>query len=226
LNYDWNFFRLKPYASAFLGGTATTIEITVLVIIFGTILGVLGGLLMKNRIARKLLYPIIDIVRAIPPLVLLLFFYYFLTQDVIGVTVDSFLVCVVALSVNLAAFTSDLVRAAVENTPRGALDGALALGMSDRHIKLHVVLPHVLREVVPGMTVLYIGMLKATSLASVISVREVVFTAEAVITKVARSLETWVVVALIYITLVIPATYGARRLERWAKHGNLSVPHS
>jgi polar amino acid transport system permease protein len=69
------------------------------------------------------------------------------------------------------------------------------------------------------MTILYIGMLKMSSLASVINVSEVVFTAQTVISNVSRSLEAWVIVALIYIIMVVPATYGARILERWLRQG-------
>jgi polar amino acid transport system permease protein len=66
----------------------------------------------------------------------------------------------------------------------------------------------------PAMTVLYIGMLKLTSLAAVINVSEITFTAQTVIADVSRSLEAWVVVAATYIVVTIPATYAARSLER------------
>src|SRR5205809_2408070 len=128
MNYDWNFLRLKPYSAAFASGTITTVEITVVVILIGTLVGVLAGLLMTRRMARVLLYPIVDVIRAVPPLVLLLFCYYLLTEEVIGVGASAFWVCSIALSINLAAFTSDLVRAALENVPSGALDAGLALG--------------------------------------------------------------------------------------------------
>jgi polar amino acid transport system permease protein len=62
-------------------------------------------------------------------------------------------------------------------------------------------------------------MLKMTSLASVINVREVVYAAQTVIADVSRSLEAWAVVAVIFIVLVIPATYAARRVEAWAGRG-------
>jgi len=123
------------------------------------------------------------------------------------------------MSLNLAAFTSDLVRAAIANVPSEAVDAGRALGMTDRQITRHVVLPRVFRELIPGMTLLYIAMLKMSSLASVINVREVVNTAQTVIADVSRSLEAWTIVAAIYVALVVPATYGARAVERWARRG-------
>lgn len=221
MNYDWNFGRLLPYWKAFVSGTLTTFTLTVLVILIGTILGILVGLLLRHRIARFFVFPIIDVLRALPPLVLILFMYYLLTQQVIGTTVTAFWVCVIAMSLNLAAFTSDLVRAAVANVPTGALDAGRALGLSQRQLTVHIVLPHVVREIIPGMTVLYIAMLKMSSLASVINVREVVYTAQTVIADISRSLEAWIIVALVYIVMVIPASYGARWVEKWARRGGL-----
>lgn len=220
MNYDWNFSRILPYWPAFLSGTSTTVLLTVLVVVFGTVLGVATGLVLRTRIARLTLYPIIDVIRALPPLVLILFMYYLLTTQVIGSTVQAFWVYVIAMSLNLAAFTADVVRAAIDNVPSGATDAGRALGMSQRQITRYIVLPHVLRETIPAMTVLYIGMLKMSSLASVINVREVVYTAQTVIADIARSLEAWAVVAAIYIVLVIPSTYAARRVETWARTGN------
>jgi polar amino acid transport system permease protein len=219
LNYDWNFARLGPYWKAFLFGTATTLELTLLVVIIGTCLGVLVGLLLPRRGARLVLYPIVDVVRAIPPLVLLLFMYFLLTQQVIGTTVTAFWVYVVAMSLNLAAFTADVVRAAIENVPLASIQAARALGMSRKQVTRYILLPYVFREAVPAMTVLYIGMLKMSSLASVINVREVVYAAQTVIADISRSLEAWIVVAVIYIVLVVPASHLSRRVEAWAKRG-------
>jgi His/Glu/Gln/Arg/opine family amino acid ABC transporter permease subunit len=220
VRYDWNFARLEPYAHAFVSGTVTALVLTGLVIACGTAMGVAAGFLVsRNQVVRWLLYPVIDVLRALPPLVLILFMYYLLTAQVIGTTVPSFWVCTIAMSLNLAAFTSDLVRAAIENVSKEAIDAGLALGLSERHLRRYIVLPSVIREVVPAMTVLYIGMLKMSSLASVINVREIVYTAQTVIADVSRSLEVWTIVGAIYIVLVIPATRAAPRLEIWAGRG-------
>jgi polar amino acid transport system permease protein len=222
VNYDWNFGRILPYWKAFLAGTGVTLLLTLLVIVCGTILGILLGLLLRRKTARRVLYPIIDVIRALPPLVLILFMYYLLTQQIIGATVPTVWVCAIALSLNLAAFTSDLVRAAIANVPPGAVDAGRALGMSQEQLTRYIVMPHVVREIIPGMTVLYIGMLKLSSLASIINVREIVYTGQTVIADISRSLEVWTIVALIYVILVLPATYVSRRIEVWAGRGSRS----
>ncbi len=219
MRYDWNFARLAPYWKAFFSGTITTIELTFLVIVIGTLLGLLLGLAIRHPLPRRLFYPLIDVVRALPPLVLILFMYYLLTAEVIGTTVQAFWVCAIAMSLNLAAFTADLVRSAIDNVPVTATEAGTALGMNRRQLTRHIVLPHVAREIIPGMTVLYIAMLKMSSLASIINVREVVYTAQTVIATVTRSLEAWVIVAAIYLALVIPAAHLARKVEKWSGRG-------
>ena len=75
MNYDWNFGRLLPYWNAFLSGTLTTLALTILVVVFGTVFGIMVGLLLRRSGMRLMLYPVIDVVRALPPLVLILFLY-------------------------------------------------------------------------------------------------------------------------------------------------------
>jgi polar amino acid transport system permease protein len=220
VNYDWNFSRIWPYWKAFLWGTGTTLSLTLMVVVVGTILGVALGLLLRRPSSRLILYPIIDVIRALPPLVLILFLYYLLTEQIIGAAVPAFWVFTIAMSLNLAAFTSDLVRAGIDNVPAAAVDAGLALGMSNKQVTRHIVMPHVVREIIPGMTVLFIGMLKLSSLASVINVQEVVYSAQSVITENSRSLEAWTVVAVIYVILVLPATYASRRIEKFVRRGH------
>jgi His/Glu/Gln/Arg/opine family amino acid ABC transporter permease subunit len=217
VNYDWNFHRLWPYWEAFLSGTLTTLSLTFFVIIFGTILGVIVGFILRNKLIRLSLYPVIDIVRALPPLVLILLLYYSLTEQIIGTAVTSYWIYVFAMSLNLAAFTSDVVRASIENVPTADIEAGQALGMSQTQITRHIVLPHVVRNCIPSMTILYIGMLKMSSLASIINVGETVYTAQTIISHISRSLEAWTIVGLIYIILVVPSTYFARWIERYLK---------
>jgi len=214
VTYDWNFGRLAVYREAFFLGTLNTVGLAVLVIAFGTLLGAAVGFGLRLHWVRVLLYPLIDIVRAIPPLVLILFCYYFFTEQVVGLAVPGFWVAVVALSVNLAAFVADIIRSALDEVRAEDVEAGLAVGMNAWQVRRYIIIPSVIRYAAPAITVMYIGMLKLTSLASVVNVREVVYSAQTIITDSARSLEVWVIVAGIYILLVLPSTYAARWFER------------
>jgi polar amino acid transport system permease protein len=219
MNYDWNFARLTPYSDAFLCGTITTLTLTALVIVIGTAGGIALGIGLRSRPLATFLYPVIDVIRAVPPLVLILFMYYLLTIDVIGVAMSAYWVYVVAMSINLAAFTADLVRSGIQSVSPRVIETGMALGMSQGQVFRHLFLPHLIRSLIPAMTAMYIAMLKMSSLASVINVAEVVYAAQTVIANISRSLEAWVVVAAIYVVIVVPLAYALRHLEAVAKKG-------
>lgn len=219
MSYDWNFSRLAPYSQAFLQGAVTTVELSAIVIVLGTALGILLGLALGQRQFKVWAYPFIDAVRALPPLVVILFLYYLLTVQVIGWSVTAYWVYVIAMSIHLATFTGDLVRSSVTSIPRGLVDSGKALGMSESQSFRYLFLPHLIRTLIAPMTALYIGMVKTSSLASVINVTEVVYAAQTVTVQTSRSLEAWVVVGAIYIVIVMPLTYGLRWLERRSRHG-------
>ena len=219
MNYDWQFGRLLPYLKAFEVGTLTTLWLFVVVVVCGTMGGIIIGLLLRSRLVYAILLLPLDLLRAVPPVVLILFAYYALTDQVIGITVDTFWTCAVALSINLAAFVADLVRSASESVPRGDVEAAHVLGFSQWQTFRHITFSLILRNLAVPMLMLYIGMLKATSLGSVIGVREVVYSGQVVIASTTRSLETWVVVSAVYVVIVVPMSFAARRLETWARRG-------
>lgn len=213
--YDWRFDRLVEYLPAFISGTWTTIALTGISIMLGTLLGVVTYVFVcRSRSAIATVGLLVDVIRAVPPLVVVLFFYYFLTKPIVGFSLDPYWVAVTALSVNLAAFVFDLVRAGVESTPKDLFESGQVLSMTDTQIAIHLVAPHVVRISLPGAVAIFIGILKTSSLSSIINVSEVVYVAQTIVSTIARSLEAWCVVSLIYVVLVLPGTMIARHIER------------
>src|ERR1035441_5369795 len=136
--YDWHFERVLPYLGALLAGAWMTLKLTVTVVVIGGCVGTTLGRLLAKRRARWFIVPAVDLFRSIPPLVLCLFFYYFLTVEVIGVTVARFWVFAIAMSCYMAAFTADIVRAAILSVPKEAVDAGVALGLSDAQVVRHI----------------------------------------------------------------------------------------
>jgi His/Glu/Gln/Arg/opine family amino acid ABC transporter permease subunit len=214
-SYDWHFDRLLAYQDAFLSGILYTIELSLALIVFSTVLGALVGILLgRNSWWGLPLRMVVDVLKGLPPLVLVLFGYFALTADVIGVTVGAFWVFVISMGLNIAAFIADLTRASISNVPREYAELAAAIGLDRAQIVRFVVFPLALRELIPPLSYLFIEAIKLTSLASVINVRETVYVAQTVITNTARSLEVWVLVGVIYLVLVAPTTLIAKSLER------------
>src|SRR5262245_8857509 len=165
----------------------------------------------------------VDSVRAVPLLLLMLISYYGLPvalssiAELAGkptpVQVSSVACALAAMSVNLAAFVADLVRGAVNGASRGGIVAARALGMTRAMIWRFVILPDVAREIFPGLTLLAITMLKMSTLASVLTVYETLHVSDQIIQETYRPLELYVGACVIFIGLVLPIGFLARRLE-------------
>lgn len=220
MEYSWDFTVLLPYTQAFLRGTLLTFSMAATSFVIGTIVGVgLGGVLKKAPCSGMLLV-CNDAVRAVPLLVLLFFVYYFPYADVLGIRPPGAVACaIIAMSISQAVFTADLVRAAIDGVSQKTLSGGRSLGLEERTIWFHLVLPDVIRQILPALMAFFIGLVKLSSIASIIGCEEVVFVARVAVSQNYRSLEAWIVVAAIYVVLVLPLTILARRIERtrWLK---------
>jgi len=220
MNYDWDFSVLLPYAPALARGTLVTIQLSVLSSLVGTILGVALGILYRWKPVDRVLLPLNDMLRAIPNLVLIFFVYYFPYTEAFGCPAPSAFECaVVALTIAMAVYTADIVRAAVDGVSAGSILGARSVGLREKEIWQYIILPDIFRQILPSLMAFYIGNIRLSSLASVIGCEDVVFVARQAISQRFRSLEAWTLVAAVYIVLVLPLTWLARRLEgsRWLK---------
>ena len=190
LDYDWQFGRLAPFIGALADGVFITLLLSLATIGFALVVGVTWGVgLARNRAVKLVTLPMADILKCLPPLVLVLFGYFFLSPGLIGFKSSEFLTFVIFVGLNVAAFVADLVRAAITNVPRDYLQLGAALALSERQILWRVIAPIALRELIPPLAYLAIETIKLTSLASIINVREMVYVAQGAIVTTSRSLE-------------------------------------
>lgn len=216
--YDWNFSRLDVYTQAFFYGFKYTILLSIALIFFSTLIGsVVGSIIAKNNRAKYFLMPIIDLIKSVPPLVIILFGYFFFSKDIVGISVPAFLTFTISLGVNLSAFIADLTRAAITNVPKDYIELSTAYGLTEKQILKKVIAPIALREILPPLSYLYIEAIKLTSLASIINVKETVYIAQSIIIDTSRSFEVWIIVSIIYILIIFPLTLFARYLESYLK---------
>jgi len=214
MNYNWNLGILWEYREVFFIGTLVTLELTGITIIVGTGLGILlgVGLRAESPLVRWPVVTYVELLRALPLLVLLVWLYYFLPA-VFNVKLSAFTTAAIGLSINLSAFVADVVRGAIVGVPRAQVDAARSLGMSRALTLRRVILPEALRSLVPTLTALYITMFKMSTLASAISCYELLHAADGIIIQTYRALEVYSGIAAIYLVLIIPATYLAKKLE-------------
>lgn len=213
--YQWNWNVIWQYKYVFLKGAATTLWLTLLIVVFGTILGILIGMIRRSNVP---ILPVIakiyiEIFRAFPTLVLLIWFYY-VAPIMFGFQFSPFNTAFVALSISLSAFVAETFRAAIESIPKNQFESGITLGLSQTQTMLYIILPQAVKNMLPNLLGLYVTQLKNTSLASVIAVDELLHKSSTISSSTYRPLEIYTAVAVIYIAIVIPFSLLASWTEK------------
>ncbi|MBU2503420.1 ABC transporter permease subunit [bacterium] len=218
--YDWDFSFLTPYIGALARGVCVTIWIACASFVVGTVIGTLASAFLPRTKFGNAMLLINDAVRAVPILVLLFMVYYFPWKMAFGIKpLGPIVASIVAFTIAQAAYTVDLAVGALRGLPTRAWETGASLGLSSTEIWRKVLAPSVIRLMLPAQMAFFIGIIRLTSITSVIGAPDVVFVAQTTGNQSYRAIEAWLVVGLIYILLVTPVTVLARRLDQsdWVK---------
>jgi polar amino acid transport system permease protein len=179
-------------------------------------IGLAGGLLLcvlSMRQTRWVRWPtvvFIDILRALPPLVLLILVYSGIPFT--GVQISPFWAVCLAFGLNTSSYYGEIYRAGIESIPVGQYEAARSTGLSQTQAFGYIILPQAVRNVLPDLVSNTLEVVKLTSLASVVALSELLYAA-----NMARSLlynpSTLVLAALIYIAILWPVVRLLSRLE-------------
>ena len=198
-----------------LTGLKYTILLSLTAIIISVIIGLLVALpgLASNPVARAFNRVYVEIVRAIPLLVLILWVYYGL-PIMMDININVFWAGVIALALSDSAFEAEIFRAGIQSIDRGQLEASDSIGLGYVDRMRYVVLPQAIRRVLPPLGNQLVYMLKMSSLVSVIGMEELTKRANQVVTAEYRPLETYTVLILEYLVLIMIVSAGVRWLER------------
>ncbi len=202
-------------------GAAQTLIISVLSILFASVLALLTALARLSRIAP--LYAVatfyVSLIRGTP--LLLQIFFFFLALPRMGIILSGVMAGVVALSLNYGAYMSETFRAGIQSVGKGQREAALALGMTNGQMMRRIVLPQALRLVIPPIGNDFIAMLKDSSLASTTGfVRELMWLGQNLGRREFRSMEALLVIALWYWGMTIVFSWLQGRLEKRLSRGD------
>lgn len=215
MHYQWDFSLIWDNLPVLLKGLGVTLELWLLAGVLGTVLGLVFGLFRVFG-KRWLSLParvFVEIFRNTPVLIQLIWFYYAFPV-LIGIQFSTFAAAALALTLYSAAYCTEIFRAGLQSIDHGQWEGAKALGMRQAVILRRVVLPQVLRNMLPALTNRMIELAKVTSLASILAVNELMYQGRLLSSTYYRPLEILTVVALLYFILIWPGSYLAARLER------------
>jgi polar amino acid transport system permease protein len=203
-----------------LGGAPITILLSVVSILFATILAIFGALgrLSGNAYLNSLASLYVSFVRGTPLLVQIFLIYFALPQ--VGLTIPSIPAGIMALSFNYGAYMTEIFRAGIQAVPRGQAEAAQALGMPERMVFRRIVLPQAFRIVIPAIGNDFIAMIKDSALVSTIAVQELLWHAQRAGTRTFHTLQAYLIAALVYWMLTIVFSFFQERLERRMARGD------
>ena len=210
---------LKKYYMVFLRGLWGTIWLSVVTIIFGAILGV--GIALLRMSKKKVLYGIssvyIEILRGTPVLLQLYFFWLGLPKLFPMFEMSDTFCILVALIINSSAYIAEIIRAGIGAVDSGQFEAARSLGLSEKHLMSKVILPQVIKNILPAIGNEFISIIKGTSLASTFFIVELTTSFKTVQSTTFRAIEPLLISGVIYLVLTFTLSRLLRVLERRMK---------
>lgn len=215
MDYQFDFGLVVQSIPILMRGLAVTVELWLPSVAIGLAAGFLLALarLSGHGLLRipGLLY--IELFRDTPVLIQLIWFFYAF-PIVIGVQLSPFTAALLALALNTSAYSAEIFRGGIQSIAPGQWEGARALGMRRAKILQRIILPQVFKRMLPAFTNRAIEVGKMSSLASVLSVHELMYQGRLLSSTYYRPLEILTAVAFIYFVLIYPGAYLSARLER------------
>ncbi|TWT00493.1 amino acid ABC transporter permease [Planomicrobium sp. CPCC 101079] len=225
MSYEWIVNILTNNWPMFLRGAGMTLLISIIGTIIGAVIGLVIGIVhtipMPERGFKKLLLKIINFVlsayieffRGTPMMVQAMVIFYG-SALAFGIDMDVFLAAVFIVSINTGAYMSEIVRGGIVSVDKGQFESAQAIGMNHFQTMMHVVLPQVIRNILPATGNQFVINIKDTAVLSVIGVTELFFQTRTVSGNNFRYFESFFVACVLYFIMTFAITLLLRRLEK------------
>ncbi|MFT6775219.1 MAG: His/Glu/Gln/Arg/opine family amino acid ABC transporter permease subunit [Paracoccaceae bacterium] len=221
----WGWYVVSPFTETgrsnlwfLIGGLGDTIVLSAVAMAISVTLGLLVAMpaITENKWGRRFNLIYVEIVRAVPILVLILWVYYGLPV-VAGIAINVFWAGVLALAISDSAFEAEIFRSGIQGVDKGQAEAARTLGLSWTKTMRLVVMPQALRLILPPLANQFAYMLKMSALVSVIGMQELTRRANELVVTEYRPLEIYTVLVLEYTLLILVVSQGVRWFERRLK---------
>lgn len=209
--YQFDFAAVLQHSDLLLQGAAFTIALTAIGTLLGVGLGIVGAILRAWRIRPfdRIFGVYVELIRNTPFIVQLFFIFFGLPS--LGVRLSEWEAAVLAMVINLGAYSTEIIRAGIQAIPSGQLEAAAALAMSRFETFRHVVLRPALGKVWPAQSSQIIIVMLGSAVCSQISTEELSFAANFIQSRNFRAFETYLLTTALYLLMAI----GIRQLLAW-----------
>lgn len=219
MQYTFHFEQVLRQWPMLLWGLGRTLQLSTISMVFGLAIGILGavGRSFGGRIVSGVISAYVELIRNTPLLIQLYFIFF--TLPFMGLRLSSDTAAIVALSIHLGAYATEIVRAGIQSIPTGQIEAGKALGLSGGQIVRDLVLVPAIRAVYPALASQFILQLLGSSIVSAIAAEELTAIANNMVMQTFRNFEIYIVVAVIYFVTVqafiLLFRLGAKLLFRW-----------
>ena len=208
---------LQSYSSMLLGALGKTLLLTLLSLLFAMIIGMIFALMNvgRNRVLNCIGTIYVDAVRGVPLIVLAYFIYFGVPSGMkmMGATdfrLSALQAGTIALAMNCGAYMAEIIRAGIQSVDKGQMEASRSLGLS--YAKS-------MRTMVPSIINQFIITLKDTSILSVIGFPELTNMGKTIAGNTFKSLQTWAIVGIMYMIVIVALSKLAKRIERRIDRG-------
>ena len=226
MRYGPMMMLIQTYGSMLIRALGQTVLLTGLSLVFAMIIGMVFGLMNvgHNRVLNLIGTIYVDAVRGVPLIVLAYFIYFGIPAGIqsLGITgfrMNALQAGTIALSMNCGAYMAEIIRAGIQSVDRGQMEAGRSLGLSYGAGMALIVIPQAIRTMIPSIINQFIITLKDTSILSVIAFPELTNTGKTIAGNTFKVLETWTIVGLMYMIVIITLSKIAKRIERRANRG-------
>ncbi|KAE9630654.1 MAG: glutamine transport system permease protein [Epulopiscium sp.] len=217
---------IEKYGYMLMQALGKTLLLTLLSLFFAMIIGLIFSLMNvgKNRVFNLIGTAYVDGVRGVPLIVLAYFIYFGVPAGVKMMGVQDFRLSAlqagtIALAMNCGAYMAEIIRAGIESVDKGQMEASRSLGLSYAKSMRLVVLPQAIRTMIPSIINQFIITLKDTSILSVIGFPELTNMGKTISGNTFKSLETWTIVGIMYMVVIVTLSKVAKRIERRINRG-------
>jgi len=253
LSYKWNWAVIPQYlfrydqeskkwvANLLMQGLFSAMRLGVWGTILATILGTAMGLCrVSHSLFKRLLgRTYVELIRNLPPLVMIFIFYYFISEQIMPIfgveefvrsrsestqallsflfapprMFSPFMSALITVALFEAAYITEIVRAGIQSIEKGQWQAAYALGLSWWQQMRHIILPQAMQRILPPLAGQLISTIKDSAIVSVISVQELTFQGMELMSATYLTFEVWITVTVLYLILTLSLSLAVRRLE-------------
>jgi polar amino acid transport system permease protein len=216
MGYQFDFGALSDYSGLLARGTAVTLGLTMVASVLGILLGIGGaaGSLSGNPWLKRLIGTYVELIRNTPFIVQMFFVFYGLPG--LGFRLSAVEAAILAMTINVAAYATEILRAGIEAVPHGQLDAGRSVGMRPTLIFGLIVLPQAIANVYPALVSQVVIVMLESAVVSQIAVVDLTHVGDLIQSRNFRAFETYFVITLIYLGLALVLrrllAYGGLRL--------------